>query len=459
MRPTSFRRFAAVSLLWAIACNSASNGGDGGVAPPDASTLLDGGRFDGSVALDATAIDSGVADSGAPIDGAELDAGRDPGRPSSTYPAFAIDWPQLQGSADGVIPSPRFVAITFDGDPLRTEIERVVAAIGRSSYWQMTTSEYGVGTATTARPIHLAGPAPTAIDDVDIQTTLLGYVDGTHPEWPTPDGRTTYLFFYPEGTRVTRAGMQGCMGFGGYHGAVTPAGVEAPYAVMVRCPPRANDPVLSTQLRGTTGVASHEMIEVVTDFDSFLHPGYAFPQDEHLAFVTFAGAEVGDMCEFNPSAFFVSSELQAAVQRTWSNASARAGLDPCVPTSTVTPYFVAVPSALLDDVPITIAGSSQVTKGVKLSMNEERTIELDLVSSGDTHGPFSVRAIDRRAFFSLGPTLTFRFDRPEGQNGEKIYMTVRRIGSDPDFGGAIPYAVITSQGAAENYWFSVVGAR
>ena len=163
------------------------------------------------------------------------------------------------------------------------------------------------------------------------------------------------------------------------------------------------------------------------------------------------------MCEFSDAAWVVDSQLNATVQRTWSNAASRAAKEPCVPVADV-PYFVAVP-VLPDDVPITIYGASLMTPGVKLAIGESATVQLLLVSSGDTGGPFTVTAQDRQDFFRRGRALSFRLDRSQGVNGEKLYLTITRTGSDPDFGGAMPFAIISSRGAIRNYWFSVVGSK
>jgi hypothetical protein len=143
------------------------------------------------------------------------------------------------------------------------------------------------------------------------------------------------------------------------------------------------------------------------------------------------------------------------VQRTWSNAAALAGQEPCVPALS-TPYFAAVP-VMPDEVPLTLYGASVVTRGLTLAMGQSKTVPLLLVSNADTGGPFTVSAKDRLEFFGQGKALTFRFDRTQGVNGEKLNLTITRTGNDPSFGGAIPFALIASQGSVKTYWFSIVG--
>ena len=445
---TSWVLVVALSL----GCGSSSAPPDAGLVTLDGGAAIDGGTvIDGGALVDGGAsIDAGTRDAGI------ADAGRDPGTPSTTYPAFTVDWPQLTGSAAGVVATPKFVAITYDGDALRTSVESFVSRIGTTAYWRATTAEYGVGAGTALTPIHLAESAPTALSDMDIQTFLAQKLraDGGSA-WPAPDGNTLYLLFYPAMTTITTGGARSCFNFGAYHNAFRVGGVLVPYAVMPRCPGIARIPALATELQTLTGVTAHEMAEAVTNVNPQEPLGYFLPPPRQMAFVTFAGAEVGDMCEFSDAAWITDSELGATVQRSWSNAEALAGREPCVPAGSGA-YFVAVPVAQ-DDVPINFAGVDFITKGVALRMGESKTLELRLVSSGDTAGPFTVTAKDRRAFFGSPRVLTFAFDRSQGVNGEKLYVTVTRVGSDPDFGGAIPFAIIATKGNVKNYWFSVAG--
>jgi hypothetical protein len=68
------------------------------------------------------------------------------------------------------------------------------------------------------------------------------------------------------------------------------------------------------------------------------------------------------------------------------------------------------------------------TKGIKIPVGESRTIEVDLFSDGDTGGPWKVIAEDLMSTvygsYGLKPTMTFAWDRTEGQNGEKLHLTI-----------------------------------
>src|SRR5262249_39975352 len=112
------------------------------------------------------------------------------------------------------------------------------------------------------------------------------------------------------------------------------------YAVIPRCGNFGN----LTGLDAVTAAESHELIESATDPYPMYDPAYDRLDDDHYYWSsTLGGAETGDMCAQNPTAFTRFSELPYIVQRTWSNQAALAGHDPCVPPIPDTVYFSAVP--------------------------------------------------------------------------------------------------------------------
>lgn len=406
---------------------------------------------------DAGPGDAGGGDAGAmdaSVDAGPSDAGNvDHGMPSTTYPAYAIDWPQLVGTDAGVIAQPRIVAITFDGDPLRSELERFFASVGATAYWHTTTSEYGVGPAEGLPPVHLSEPAPAFFTDLDVRSYLTQHLSSADAGWPMPDGRTIYVLHYPATTMLELNGLRSCSFFGAYHQVLMVGGVNVPYAVIARCPTDPGNPPVSTDLGQATRNVSHELVEAVTDFGV---NGYALPDDAHISFATFAGAETGDMCEFSPAASIVDAELNLTVQRTWSNQEALAGREPCVPAP-MQPATYAVP-AFPGQVAIAYNGASLMTPGVSLAMGETATVPLLLVSSGATDA-FTVSVVDRMEYFGQGKSLSLQLDRASGVNGEKLYLSITRVGTDPNFGGAMPFMIQGELNGARSTWFAAVGAK
>ncbi|CAN5903841.1 hypothetical protein BH11MYX4_BH11MYX4_33010 [soil metagenome] len=181
----------------------------------------------------------------------------------------------------------------------------------------------------------------------------------------------------------------------------------------------------SGTLDAITKATSHELVEAVTDPFYYTKPAYASADPDHAAWTLATVGEVGDMCELEPQdGVRLGSFL---VQRSWSNAAAAAGHDPCVP-AVAGPYFTASPT-LLDDVPIEL-GTATTTKGIRVPVGESRTIEIALRSDGPT-AAWRVDARDGAALSGGPKELDLTLDRKTGANGDVLHLTItaRRPGS------------------------------
>ncbi len=405
-----------------------------------------------------TAAPVDPVDSGAPVEDAApvvVDAGPDVdnGAPSDVYPAPHPKEPQVQSYGGPTMANPRIVPIVFKGDTYVTQIAELSQKVGASDYWKAATAEYGVGAATSIAPIVVDAAAPTATTDDEIQTWLGSMLDGTHADFGAPDENSIYTIFYPTTTVVTIPQWgQSCKGFGGYHYETTVGSKKVVYAVMPRC---AGFFGLSALDAMTTG-ASHEWIEAVTDPHDVSDPAYSIPDNDHLVYALFPLSEVGDMCTFDAEANIRVPELgNYLVQRTWSNAAAAAHHHPCVPAANPGEvYFNSVP-VLTEKAYISFQGAgSYPTKGVKIPVGQEKTIELDLFSDGPTGGAWTVDAVDVSSYYRKPQQLDFSFDRREGQNGEKLHMTIKSIAKG-DNGGA-EFIVVSTLGKKQNMWMGFV---
>jgi len=86
-----------------------------------------------------------------------------------------------------------------DDAAFTAQIADFYAKVGATDYWKQTTSEYGVGPATTAAPIQLTETMMGTITDGDIQTWLAGKLDGTHPSFQCPIRTPSLRSFIPWG--------------------------------------------------------------------------------------------------------------------------------------------------------------------------------------------------------------------------------------------------------------------
>ena len=234
------------------------------------------------------------------------------------------------------------------------------------------------------------------------------------------------MIVYPSSTTITADGTTLCgqSGIGGYHADFLGAGQMNPiaYGVLPRCAGFQGE----TELQVFTGATSHEIIEAVTDPFPDFNPAWAQDDDAHLFWdEADMGAEIGDMCEIQPEAFFQFSDFPYVVQRFWSNAAARAGTDPCVPEYPGEVFFNTV-AELPDTVQFPVYRGGNIT----LALEEDRRRllgddhDLDLYSEGPTQ-PWTVTVQDYNELETGGnPLLSFSMPQTLGQNGTKLPLTI-----------------------------------
>src|SRR5579859_929576 len=113
--------------------------------------------------------DAGAAQDAAPEAAAAEDSGppRDPGAPSTTYPAFKPDFGQIVDNGGLVLTSPTVVAITWDSDPSQASFDQFADTVGETAYWHAACGEYGVGQAAcgAVNHVHIKTAAPAMMMD------------------------------------------------------------------------------------------------------------------------------------------------------------------------------------------------------------------------------------------------------------------------------------------------------
>jgi hypothetical protein len=391
--------------------------------------------------IDVSPIDTG------PPDVRAKDAGTDVGFPAA-HPAM----PSIPSAGGTVLETPNFIPIFYSGDSEETTVEAMLGSLGASSYWSSTTFEYGVKSATVGTSIVVTTAAPTTIDDSAIQTWLQTNLDGSDSTWGTPAPGDVYVVFYPSTTLITLDGYKSCSYFGGYHNETMGSSGMITYAVLPRC---AGGDGLSAE-QELTFALSHEIIEATTDPLPYTEAAYLQPAPNDVAWGLIAGGELADMCEFVPNISITPpSPFAYTVQRTWSNASAAASHDPCVPIPTGEVYFNSAP-VMSDTITLT-QGAPFTTNGVQISLGSSKTIPVDLYSDGPTSGPWSIQAIDVASQYNGEPTaLTFGFDTTSGTNGDVVNLTITAVRKDPNYGGEL-FILESTLGSVQTLWFGAVG--
>ncbi len=366
----------------------------------------------------------------------QADAGPevDHGAPSDVYPAPHPDPPQVVSAGGSVLKTPRIVPIFFKGDAMKAQVVEFAGKIGATPFWSANTTEYGVGAASAGDAVEIDETPAATLSDADVALYMRSLFDGKHGLGTEPDPNTIYTIYYPHTTTIELSGgMSGsetsCDAFGGYHDSTTTADFKKTivYAVIPECPDFGG----LSGIDAITATSSHEWLEAVTDPNPTTDPAFATVDDDHAVWSFFlGGSETGDMCAQDPTSFYIPKELGVAVQRSWSNAAAKAGHDPCVPAIDNGPYFNAAP-VLPDTIKLSSGrgGDAVATKGIKIPVGESRTIEVDLFSDGPTNGPWQVKA--RSLDFSNTKTLDLTLDRQSGQNGEKLYLTIKALAASP----------------------------
>lgn len=469
---------AALLGTMSAACGTSS---DGATELP-----RDGGSHDGRAVdaatdgLDGTTDATGDDGRGridAPSSDAALDARalKNFGETSTTYPAFMPDVPQIEDQGGSVLHTPHIVTVTWPGDPNASAFETFGDDLGASAYWQAVTSEYGVGPAWSNPESHvrLTEEPVASWTDTALATWLADHL-ASYATYglPAPDTETLYVLYLASGTDINVIGSYACFGgIRGYHDSLPGSGY--PYAVVVQC--------TGDTAGDATQYASHEIVEASTDPNPNGVPAYTGIDGEHVAWAVFQdfADEVADMCEnYFSSVVEVplpnvrepdagadggdggSSDtgLPAAdagsplfqVQRSWSNASAAAGHDPCVPVgggpyASVTPLNQQLISLDLS----WFGGSSNVqTLGYRVLVGQTMSIPLGFHTDVPTATPWTITPVEGNPLpgGSTSSHLTMSVDEPTGENGHIAYLTVTVNSVDTSMQGELVTIVMELPG-------------
>ncbi len=357
--------------------------------------------------------------------------------------------PQVHSGGGPVLASPEVVPIFFPNDIAQLGLEKFLNALPRSAYWRTAVSEYGVGPPRILPSIITADAPPTTDDELQFWLESKFTPPHETPDFvplptplPEPTKNTIYVVFLPAGVTLTAGGDVSCKTFGGYH--EESRNLHLVYALIPRCP------TMGAEIDAITPALSHELIEASTDPLPETAPAFNELDPAELVWGFTPGGELGDMCEF-VSAAFQRLVGNFVVQRTWSNASAAAGHDPCVPTLPG-PYVGAAPA--LDDVTLDYGNGETTTLGVEVPNGDSVTIDLDLFSDAPapdwTIGTDDVASVVQH----LPAELSFSFDKTTGNAGDVIHLTIKRL-KNGDNGGS--EFVVTSKvdGEVVGLWWGL----
>jgi hypothetical protein len=153
------------------------------------------------------------------------------------------------------------------------------------------------------------------ITDANIQAEISAQITAGH--LPAPDANTLYMVFFPKGKSISQGGSKSCVagGFCAYHGTFSRNGQYVYYGVLPDMSAGSGCDAgcgSGSAFANQTSVASHEMIEAVTDPGVGLATSFAAP----LAWYDPNNGEIGDICNAQQG-----SIAGYTVQKEWSNAA------------------------------------------------------------------------------------------------------------------------------------------
>jgi hypothetical protein len=382
---------------------------------------------------------------------------------SSSYPAFTPEMPQLVDNGGPKLTSAKIVTVTWATDTNAASLQDFDDKLGPSQYWKTALAEYGIGPASSGPTNHVvvqtAPPNPwdAAAIDTWTQTQIAG---APANGWPAPDAQSVYMVFVPSTVKVTDTGADACASEAGYHvelkAGSNPDGVA--YALAIQnCSIEAGTNVL----QDSTSTAAHEIAEAATDpYPNNAPSIYGFDPD-HLAWEVWNEwqDEVADACEYFDEAYYTEgSDLPYMVQRLWSNASAKAGHDPCVPVPSG-PYNNVSPLGLQTISVAAVDANGNVspftTKGWRIAAGQSAKVQVGLWSDAPM-ATWTVEIIGTDGVGSKPPgVLSVTPSTFTGRNGDTVDLTVT-VQTAPTQGTAALLTFGSVFGGQEHHYMPVL---
>jgi hypothetical protein len=321
---------------------------------------------------------------------------------------------------DGTIDAPPPVApagahLTYQGGKVIQNVEIFKVLYGSGTYISQLTSTTGtnMGTAygqmassgvfdwlneyNTSSPAQTIGrgsfggsfqitPAASrngaALVDSTIQTELAAQINTG--VLPAPTDNRIYMIHFPSGKSITDPdGGHSCVGGGfcAYHGTFKIGSQNVIYAVLPDMGPGSGCATgcgaSASTFNNQTSVASHELIEAVTDPEVGLAPSTQLtgPPLGWTDFIAGGSGEIGDICNAQQGTFVGTDSVTYTIQREFSNVA-----NDCILTRAVTtnPDF----SLALSPASVTVAPGASKTVTVSTQAISGSTQAISLSVSG-----------------------------------------------------------------------------
>jgi hypothetical protein len=388
---------------------------------------------------------------GGPADGETLS-------PGDGYEAFPPDFPTIENQGGPVLGHPRLVTVTWASDPQAPTLEAFDQALGASSYWKTVMGEYAIGPIQNVA-VTIAAAPPAQWADTDIDAWVKQQAQSSTSGWPAPDGETAYIVYLPATVQLTSMGQAACQAYAGYH---TDLGTNPDIAYAL-VPEACYQGTGYSLVDNATSSAAHEIVESATDPFSNQSPAWLGFDKDHLAWELWTEwqDEIADACEFSNYTYFKEgSDLPYLVARIWSNASAQAGHDPCLPL-VAGAYFDVAPQGL-QDVGVQAVAADGMTvqgftsKGWRISPGQSATVSVGFFSDAP-RSAWSVAVAEGDCCTTPAGLLDISPTMLSGKNGDvgQVTITVKKA---PAVGSAISLSFTSGDGMLQHVRPVLVGA-
>ncbi|HZR09941.1 MAG TPA: hypothetical protein VFA79_15270, partial [Myxococcales bacterium] len=301
----------------------------------------------------------------------------------------------------------------------------------------------------------------TTISDATIQSEIAAQIQAGILPAPTHDAagndNTYYAVFFPPGKTITQGGSSSCVagGFCAYHGTVAnvPGAGEIYYGVhpdMQAGSGCATGCGNGSTFQNYTSVASHELVETITDAEV----GLASTLSPPLAWYNNTYGEVGDICNAQQGTVVGSDGVTYTVQKEWSNSSSA-----CIVTKpvvgndfsvSVSPSSISVLQGNSGSATINTATTSGSAQTVSLSVSGQPSgMTAGITPTSVSSGQSATIAISTVSTVLPGTyTLTVTGSATSGSHSATLSVTVTSSAPSDFSISANPGSVSVAQGSS-----------
>jgi hypothetical protein len=281
----------------------------------------------------------------------------------------------------------------------------------------------------------------TTITDASIQAEIAAQITAGVLPAPTKDAagntNTYYAVFFPHGKVISQGGSNSCQagGFCAYHGTFNASQGEVYYGVHpdmqagsgcdTGCGSNAS------AFNNQTSVASHEMIETVTDAEV----GIATVIGPPLAWYDSTNGEIGDICNAQQGTIVGGDGVTYTVQQEFDNASANCIVSKAVAGNnfsvTASPTSLSVTQGTSKTATISTATTSGSAQTVSLSVSGAPAgVTATLSPTSVTSGGSSTLTVTAASTAATGTfTLTVTGTATSGSHTATVSVTVTAPGA------------------------------